>query len=1552
MTTSTSVSNSLLDAMDIISESREKKLNFDKTIIGNVLSCVDAEIGKYKIKFQDAYYYATVSNEEDTYDKGDSVYVLIPNNDLQREKKIIGLVENLGKGYIASSGIETQFEAAGANVITHSSSFSYPLKTENKEDIEEILYDVNNPENNKLNIDADIFAEFARTATKLQISARFKTNAPIIYERGNFGLKFDLEFYADTEFRETTTKTYTLDTNSMIGTFYELADYLKQNAILDFNGAFFKRILKITAFVKDFKYTDKGAEANRIFIDDISILAMVDASSNDWNTYYLKLETPYGTTFNSSVKTLSLVANTTFKNRKVEDDKLEYYWFIRNSAISSNDTKYCEHGGRGWYCLNTHDDEKKKWVPASNIFTINAADMLGASAEYKCVAVKDNIATAFKEITIYNSEAKYYIEMKSSINGDTFYLDQGATNITCTVKGSKEGYALSPDNFNFYWSRLNSQEKAVDFIAANGGVPSIDPTIIVGDQQKKTTLEVVNILKNLKTHFESCFASETVGNKIENKGKGDRFTVGNYTANVPGLDANIIKVLQLAASETKNEDVYNKTKSLLTGTQISYVDKNIFYNLKGSIITEKNTFVCTVYEKDTTDETKERYVGVGKIDIRNISSPQSVDYYLTLKNHNQVFKYNQQGKSPTHRTNTSPQNILPLSFEFFDKNHTKIDLSKSPSALVKWWVPKENTLIEYIPPEGTSLSEIPLDTNEEYYLINNHKLTFAIADTYDPMKIENTIFLEVSYNNFYSKQPINLSILKEGQNGTNGTDYYCRITPNTLSTEYPTIYCWEDGSEWIVKSNFVGSLEEDVNNVNMIESSIGETDENGNVQQVLNAIPWFKCELWNSGSLLTPTSIHWKILGNEGEILTNSPFELISNESSSELYLTVNKSKLDNILNTETEQDDNGNFKIPAPFLTIQVEVLHEQKHYYATQPIALVYCGKAQPIRRPRFLKSSGFNEAIYASDGTNPQYASAPFKLEMVNWGNVITDDTSLQDSDTVVWKSYGETNLVLEGEEKNEKVCKLPSTFDGFKINNGIYCTINNDIKFFFPIHMYLNRYGLSHLNSWDGNSIKISEEEGYILSPQIGAGRKETDNTFTGMLMGEVKGGQGEDKVGLLGYGDGVQTMFLDAETGSAYFGKSGEISIEPNGKDTKVKLGVWNLDNEAIWKNEQDQQRLFGGEKGYFELTENETYENLYFGSKGLSLDNKFVFFNEEVNDYEAGTLKIGPWFVENTAFWKGSNQVGKANGIYMGDEGFSLGEKFIFKTSDNTLRVDGKIHCRDESQIGGFIVHDEGFFMNAGKTKISFGLNVFSGMEGYGGLEVFSEDDINNQPYTVSLGTSSDSFQGVTISTSTSALMHDYNSLLYYHDNDGLELISTIYFTKNSIEFEGAGCYCQLGYSSTNDIPYFRSTEPGMTYLGTSSFPWYKVYSEEGVSTASDRNKKQNITSLHSKYIDLFYKLKHVSYQYKTNPEITRIGFIAQDIEKALKETNLDLKDFGSLIIDKEENEKTGLEEINYNLHYEDFNALTVAVLQKALDKIDKLEVKVYALQNELDQLK
>jgi hypothetical protein len=60
----------------------------------------------------------------------------------------------------------------------------------------------------------------------------------------------------------------------------------------------------------------------------------------------------------------------------------------------------------------------------------------------------------------------------------------------------------------------------------------------------------------------------------------------------------------------------------------------------------------------------------------------------------------------------------------------------------------------------------------------------------------------------------------------------------------------------------------------------------------------------------------------------------------------------------------------------------------------------------------------------------------------------------------------------------------------------------------------------LNAWDG-SLTIDENEGTILSTMIGAGRKTINNTFEGILMGDIAGGAGiKTGIGLYGFNDGA------------------------------------------------------------------------------------------------------------------------------------------------------------------------------------------------------------------------------------------------------------------------------------------------------------------------------------------------------------------------------------------------------------------------------------------------
>ena len=55
---------------------------------------------------------------------------------------------------------------------------------------------------------------------------------------------------------------------------------------------------------------------------------------------------------------------------------------------------------------------------------------------------------------------------------------------------------------------------------------------------------------------------------------------------------------------------------------------------------------------------------------------------------------------------------------------------------------------------------------------------------------------------------------------------------------------------------------------------------------------------------------------------------------------------------------------------------------------------------------------------------------------------------------------------------------------------------------PIVLYFNRYEMSNINAWDGNKIETGDGS-YLLAPQVGAGIKENDNSFTGIMMGDRK-----------------------------------------------------------------------------------------------------------------------------------------------------------------------------------------------------------------------------------------------------------------------------------------------------------------------------------------------------------------------------------------------------------------------------------------------------------------
>jgi hypothetical protein len=92
----------------------------------------------------------------------------------------------------------------------------------------------------------------------------------------------------------------------------------------------------------------------------------------------------------------------------------------------------------------------------------------------------------------------------------------------------------------------------------------------------------------------------------------------------------------------------------------------------------------------------------------------------------------------------------------------------------------------------------------------------------------------------------------------------------------------------------------------------------------------------------------------------------------------------------------------------------------------------------------------------------------------------------------------------------------------------------------------------LNAWDG-SLQIDEENGTIMSSMVGAGRKTTNNTFEGVLMGDIGGQVNSDNatgIGLYGYHDGAQSFHFGID-GKAFLGKSGRGRILLDGNSGTI-----------------------------------------------------------------------------------------------------------------------------------------------------------------------------------------------------------------------------------------------------------------------------------------------------------------------------------------------------------------------------------------------------------------
>ena len=112
---------------------------------------------------------------------------------------------------------------------------------------------------------------------------------------------------------------------------------------------------------------------------------------------------------------------------------------------------------------------------------------------------------------------------------------------------------------------------------------------------------------------------------------------------------------------------------------------------------------------------------------------------------------------------------------------------------------------------------------------------------------------------------------------------------------------------------------------------------------------------------------------------------------------------------------------------------------------------------------------------------------------------------------------------------------------------------------PIYSYQDNYPSTTLNKWNGKDIVTEEETGIITANGFSAGKKERDNTFTGVILGDWSRSDTDAMItkqtGIYGFNHGAMSYALK-DDGTAFFGKDGKGRIYFNGNNAQIYSADW------------------------------------------------------------------------------------------------------------------------------------------------------------------------------------------------------------------------------------------------------------------------------------------------------------------------------------------------------------------------------------------------------------
>lgn len=628
------------------------------------------------------------------------------------------------------------------------------------------------------------------------------------------------------------------------------------------------------------------------------------------------------------------------------------------------------------------------------------------------------------------------------------------------------------------------------------------------------------------------------------------------------------------------------TENVLEATKLQYPMKNLSSD---EIVTIK----CSVMKEI---EEEEILLGSREIKFENRGGAVLNGYHIEFENDGQVFQYDEYGNSPKLNSKIDSFDILPLRAKLIAPSGLEVS---GTNVRIDWIFNLYNSMI--IPPENLTVNSA---TNEINVLRNSITCNFDISDLYDPDSINNQITCHIVFNGEDYYKQTNLLFRKIGENGSNGTNILTQINPISqspiLDNQALTLYTFSEDSEikGFLNDAYYTEISQAQTNVQL--TGLDETGLEINVYQ--------KGSLLNSDQYIS----RWNLAGNTSETnISKAKNFKLSREGDTYNYNLIWDSTVNN----------NQNYHLQI--IKSHIIKNDDKTEYYGYYPLPIIhYVNKtdisALASNRLAIDKDYYLKEITYNADGRNPIYnhnqglklINLPSNTSKITWiakggwdSNENTPSFSLiSEKDS---NEKGINNVTSNIEDVSEEMIYIipNDAFSGSATNNRIEVILYDNKEQIIaiisaPIIFTLDTFGLASLNAWDGNTLTIDEEGGYIVAPQIGAGEKDPNNRFTGIVMGKTEtytgGAKNEKQIGLFGYSDGLQSIFLDAETGDATFGlpdvedghyinsnreasdnyQEGRIELRPGGESV---IGGWRLGRKSLYYTDDG---TLGNRNGY------------------------------------------------------------------------------------------------------------------------------------------------------------------------------------------------------------------------------------------------------------------------------------------------------------------------------------------------------------------------------------